>query len=67
MQKALQERYSHLHPLIFQRTLEKVATNGEIFDILEGYPKEYPVVWDNPRKRWVHTKNLLQTLNTKKE
>lgn len=66
VQEALRERYSHLHPLIFHRTIEKAATNVELFDILEGYPKEYPVIWDGYKKRWVHTKNLLQTISPKK-
>lgn len=67
VQKALQERYSHLHPLIFFRSLEKAATNVELFDILEDYPKEYPVIWDNTRRRWRLTKNILQASNPRKE
>lgn len=58
-QKALKERYSHIHPLIFQRSLDKSKTNGELFDILDTFPQEYPVLWNEKTRRWEHTKDLL--------
>lgn len=61
VQKALQEKYSHLHPLIFQRSLEKAESNGELFDILDSIPDDYPIVWDDEKRRWVFTKDLLQS------
>ena len=63
VQKALKDRYSHIHPLIFQRSLEKAESNGELFDILETVPDDFPVVWDDVQKRWVVTDDLLQSNN----
>lgn len=45
-------RYKNIHPLIIYRTADKVNTAGEMFDILEEFPKEYPVSWDSNQKRW---------------
>lgn len=61
VQNALKERYSNLHPLIFQRSLEKSENNAELFDILETVPEKYPIVWDDEKREWVFTGNLLQS------
>lgn len=61
VQLALKERYSHLHPLIFLRSLDKARTNGELFDILESVPKELPVLWDEDLRAWRVTHDLLQS------
>jgi hypothetical protein len=61
VQEALRDRYNHLHPLIFQRSLEKAKSNGELFDILESVPKTLPIVWDDDQRRWVSTDDLLQS------
>ena len=63
IQKALKERYSHLHPLVFQRSLEKARTNGELFDLLDTYPTEFPVVWNDENRRWENTDDLFQSQN----
>jgi hypothetical protein len=60
VQNALKLRYSDIHPLIFQRSLEKSNSNGELFDILEGLPKKFPIIWDPSTCRWKHTEDLLQ-------
>lgn len=60
VREALRGRYPHLHPLIFLRSAEKAHSNGELFDILEGFPKEYPVIWDDEKRVWCHTSDLLQ-------
>lgn len=60
VQAALKERYSSLHPLLFQRSLEKAKTDVELFDILEGIPKGYPLVWDEDNHCWKQTDDLLQ-------
>lgn len=60
-QAALKARHPDLHPLIFQRSLDKAKTNGELFDILDGLPKEYPIIWDENDRCWKHTTDLLQT------
>jgi hypothetical protein len=61
VQKALKERYAHLHPLIFQRSLEKAENNTELFDILETVPDKYPIVWDDKKRVWVFTDDLIQS------
>lgn len=60
VQNALKLRYSNIHPLLFQRSLEKAETDGQLFDILETLPKEHPIVWDEVNHCWKHTKDLLQ-------
>lgn len=67
VQKALKERYSHLHPLMFERSLEKAKSNGELFDFLDGMPKEYPIIWDDEKRTWIKTDNLLQAILKKKD
>lgn len=59
-QIALKQRYSNIHPLLFQRSLEKARTDVELFDILEGMPKNYPLVWDEENHCWKQTEDLLQ-------
>lgn len=65
IQEAMRERYAHLHSLVFQRSVDKAKTHGELFDILETIPDEYPIVWDEEARRWVHTKDLLQAKTVK--
>jgi len=60
VQKALRERYPDIHPLIFQRSVEKAETNGELFDILETIPQEFPIVWCEDNRVWMYTDDLLQ-------
>jgi hypothetical protein len=59
VQIALRERYSKIHPLLFHRCVERTKSNGELFDMLESLPEEYPIVWDEESKSWIST-NLLQ-------
>ena len=61
IQQALKKRYSHLHPLIFQRSLERASSAVELFDILETVPTEMPIVWDEDKRLWVHTDDLVQS------
>ena len=63
VQKALKERFSHLSPLIFHRSMEKAQTNGELFDFLDSVPTDYPVVWNDEERRWEHTEDLFQSEN----
>jgi hypothetical protein len=65
IQLALQERYSHIHPLLFHRSLEKAKSNGELFDILDSMP-EPPIVWDDKLRRWIST-DLLQRPTVKEK
>jgi hypothetical protein len=54
VQDALKQRYIHLHPVLFARSVEKAESDSELFDILETIP-EYPLVWDENSRRWVTT------------
>lgn len=48
----LKKRYAHVHPLIFNRSLERSKDISELFDILEDIPKSYPFSWDDVSRRW---------------
>lgn len=61
VQEAMKERYAHLHPLIFQRSLERSKDDSELFDILETIPDEFPIVWDDEKRSWVSTEDLIQS------
>lgn len=47
---SLKEKFD-LHPLLFQRSVEKAKTIGDLFDILSTIPS-LPVVWDERTYRW---------------
>jgi hypothetical protein len=57
--EALQNRYPHIHPLLFHRCVEKSKTNGDLFDMLEKMPA-LPLVWNEQAQAW-QTSDLLQT------
>jgi len=59
VQKALKDRYSDLHPMLFHRCLEKANSNAELFDMLDSMPKEFPIIWDEKTRAWIST-DLLQ-------
>lgn len=60
IQKALKMRYPHIHPLVFQRSMERSTSNGHLFDILETIPQEYPIIWNDKELKWEVT-DLLQS------
>jgi hypothetical protein len=64
--ESLKKRYPDLHPLIFQRAAEKSKTNGQLFDLLETMPNDYPIVWDDEQRAFVHTEDLLQLKSVRK-
>ena len=45
-------RYQAVHPMIFWRSVERARTPGDLFDILEGCPKDFPIVWSEDEHRW---------------
>lgn len=55
---SLKIRYSHIHPLIFQRSIEHASTAGELFDILESLPDKYPIFWDDNERCWKYTNDF---------
>jgi hypothetical protein len=58
--EGLRKRYP-VHPLIFHRSCERAENETELFDILDTFVDEYPIVWDEENKRWFHTDDLFQT------
>ena len=54
----LKERYSNVHPSIFNRSCSYAKTPGDLFDILEDIPKVYPIIWDNSKRKWVTVSNI---------
>ena len=56
--KSFQDRYKHVHPLLFWRSLEKAKTPGDLFDILEGIPQTYPFKWSNEYHKWDQCKQI---------
>lgn len=60
VQEGLRHYFSHVHPLVFSRSVEKARSNGELFDILQEIPKRYPIFWHEESRRWVFTEDLLQ-------
>lgn len=58
--EALKAKYSTVNTLMFYRSKERSKTAGELFDILDTMPKEFPMVWNEENKRWVTTKDLFQ-------
>lgn len=56
----LRKRYSSVHPLIFHRSVEKARSAGDLFDILETIPVNYPIVWADEWRQWVMTDDIFQ-------
>ena len=61
-QCALKEKYPNIHPLLFHRCVEKAKSDVELFDMIDSLPEEYPIVWDENIRKWVHTDLLQQQL-----
>jgi hypothetical protein len=50
----LRNKYSHIHPLLFLRSVERAKSAADLFDILDTMP-EIPVVWNETERRWTRT------------
>jgi hypothetical protein len=61
----MKPRYPHIHPLIFHRAAEKAKTAGELFDLLESFPNEYPLLIEEGG--WSFTNDLYQSRKFKIE
>jgi len=57
----LRKKFPQVHPLLFQRSVERATTCGELFDILTDIPNEKPLVWDEYSKRWATTADVTQS------
>lgn len=64
--KEFRDRYANLHPLLFLRSKEKCKTLVELFDVLEMVPDEFPIVWDDQERCWMHTDDILQSQKVRK-
>jgi hypothetical protein len=58
--KTLKAKYSDIHPLLFLRSKERAKTGGELFDLLDTMPTQFPITWNEENKRWATTKDLFQ-------
>jgi hypothetical protein len=54
----LKERYNHIDPIVFLKTVGLTNSPGELFDVLEDIPKSYPIVWDANIRKWVKAIDL---------
>lgn len=63
----LKEKFSSVHPLIFYRSKERSKSGGELFDILDSLPKDYPIIWNDETKKWETTKDLFQSKHFMKD
>jgi hypothetical protein len=61
----LKNRYSHLHPLMFHRSVERAKSFADLFEILEGIPARFPVVWDDGKRMWIKESDLTSQKNLK--
>lgn len=61
-------KYSHVHPLVFQRSLDRATSAIHLFEILEGIPSEPPFSWDDSKRAWVPDKDVMgaESLNEMK-
>jgi hypothetical protein len=54
----LKEKYSYLHLLLFARSVERARSNGDLFDIVDTVPKNFPIVWNEKEYRWQSVSDL---------
>ena len=52
-------KYAHLHPLVFQRSLERASSTLQLFEILESVPSQTPFSWDDSRRAWVRDEDIM--------
>lgn len=51
-------KYSDVHPLVFQRSLERAGSALELFEILESLPSP-PFSWDESRRSWMRNEDVM--------
>lgn len=52
-------KYCEVHPLVFQRSLERASSELELFEILEGLPRNAPFSWDDQKRAWVPNADIM--------
>ena len=55
----LKERYK-VHPVLFQRLLERAKNEVELFDILDTMPRSFPIAWDIENRRLSSVMDILK-------
>lgn len=55
----LKEKYKDIHPLIFHRSLERAKSAGDLFDILDTIPGDYPLMWSEEQHKWIVLDRLM--------
>lgn len=58
-------KYAHLHPLVFQRSLERASSTLQLFEILEGVPTQPPFSWDDAKRAWVRDEDIMAVQSLK--
>lgn len=66
LSESLGKRYSHLHPLVLQRSLERAESISDLFGILESVPKKPPFAWDEQSRTWMKDPDLTAKKQLKK-
>jgi len=57
--RKLRERYLNVPQVLFICSLQKAKTLGDLLDILDTFPADFPVEWDGQERRWVTNWNLF--------
>jgi len=53
------KRYAEVHPLVFQRSLEKASSTLEFFEILQSVPADTPFSWDESKRSWARNEDIV--------
>lgn len=46
------KKYSNIHPLVLQRSIERARDASDLFEILESVPKKPPYSWNEEKHAW---------------
>lgn len=52
-------KYPSVHPLVFQRSVERASSLMDLFEILEGVPARPPYSWDDSKRSWVRDDDIM--------
>ena len=52
-------RYSNVHPLVFQRSVERANSALELFEILEKVPLKPPYSWSESKRAWIVERDAM--------
>lgn len=58
-------KYARIHPLVFQRSLERASSAIQFFEILEGVPSRPPFSWDDSKGAWVRDDDIMAVQSLK--